>query len=426
MLSLSAIINRIKTNSDYRRLFENFTSLSVLQVLNYILPLITFPYLVRVLGVEKFGLLAFATATIGYFQIITDYGFNLSATREIAIHRDNREKVQEIFSAVMTIKFGLTILSLILLTILVFSFEKLRQDWEIYYLTFGMVVGNTLFPIWFFQGMERMKYITFLNILAKGLFAVSIFVFVKERSDYWKVPLLNGVGFVVAGLLSLLIITNHYQIYFKKINLKIIRHYLKNGAYLFSSNIFINIYTNSTSFFLGIFTNNIILGYYSVAEKIATAVNSLFAPISQSIFPFVMRKFFLSRERAYFFIKRLLYMTFILVSLFLFVLFIFSEKIINVISGSDYKQSIPVFNVLLIWVLLSRIGEILGSLCMIAQGQYHLFNKILMYGAVMHIVLFIIFSQYLNELNAAILMVISYFLLIILFLFNTNLLKIKK
>lgn len=143
---------------------SNFFSLSILQGANYILPL---PFLVRVLGVEYFGLLAFAAATVAYF---TDYGFNLTATREISIYK--AKVICYDYKSYLDV-FATYYLS-------------------IYFLTFGTVV---LFPVWFFQGMERMQY-----ILSKVIFTVAIFVFVQEQSDFYLVPLLTSVGFLVAGV----------------------------------------------------------------------------------------------------------------------------------------------------------------------------------------------------------------------------------
>jgi len=282
------LIEKIKTKEEYRRIFSNFLSLSFLQAANYILPLITLPYLVRVLGPEKFGLISFAQAFTAYFQIITDYGFNLSATREISINRENKEKVSEIFSSVMFIKFGLLFVSLVLMSVILFSFNKFRQDWLIYYLTFGMVLGQTLFPVWFFQGMERMKYITFLNIVAKLIFTFAIFVFVKHESNYLYVPLLNSIGFIIAGILSLWIIFKNFEIDFKISGLEEIKYHLKEGWYIFISTISGNLYGQGNILILGLFSSNEVIGYYAAAQKIVIALISLFQVISQSIFPYLV------------------------------------------------------------------------------------------------------------------------------------------
>ncbi len=122
----NSLINKIKNianTEDKKRLASNFFSLSVLQIFSYILPLLTLPYLLRVLGVETFGLVSFAAAFIIFFNILVDYGFNLSATREISIHRENKEKITEIYSSVLAIKFMLIFVSLIILSFIVFTFD---------------------------------------------------------------------------------------------------------------------------------------------------------------------------------------------------------------------------------------------------------------------------------------------------------------
>ena len=204
-------IQNIANTEDKKRLLSNFFSLSLLQTFTYILPLLTLPYLVRVLGVENFGLVMFAQAFIMFFNILVDYGFNLSATREVSVHRDDKEKLTEIFSSVMSIKFILIIISFLILSIVVFSFEKFSIHWELYLLTFLMIIGQALFPVWYFQGLERMKYITIVNITSKLIFTIAIFVFIQSESDYILVPILNGLGFIIGGLYSLWIVYKNFN-----------------------------------------------------------------------------------------------------------------------------------------------------------------------------------------------------------------------
>lgn len=136
-----------------KRLLENFISLGALQIVSYVMPLISLPYLSRVLGVEKFGLVFFVFAFMQYFIMLTDYGFGLSATREIAVNRHNKNNLSNIFSAVTFIKFILLIVSFVLLCAMVFFIPKLRENWLVFMLSFLMVVGNAIYPVWFFQGM---------------------------------------------------------------------------------------------------------------------------------------------------------------------------------------------------------------------------------------------------------------------------------
>ena len=132
------------------RVFENFISLGALQIFSYVIPLITLPYLSRVLGVEKFGLVFFAMAFVEYFRVLTDYGFNLSATREIAVNRHNQNNLSNIFNSVTVVKFLLLIISFGILLLSLAFIPKLHDEWLVFMLSFLMVVGNAIYPFWFF------------------------------------------------------------------------------------------------------------------------------------------------------------------------------------------------------------------------------------------------------------------------------------
>lgn len=328
-----------------KRLLENFLSLSVLQGANYILPLVTVPYLVRILGPEKFGLIAFAQAFVQYFGVLTNYGFNLSATRKISIYRENKERVSQIFSSVIFIKFSFMLLSLLVLVALIFAIPKFNNDWMLYLFTFGMVIGNVLFPVWFFQGMERMKYITFLNLLTRCIFTVAIFVFIRKQADYLYVPLISSLGAISTGILSLWIVWKDFETRLRIPSLTTVIGQLKDGWHIFISTVAISLYTTSNVFILGLFTNNTIVGYYSGGEKLIRAVRGLLIPVSQTIYPYISKLASESRQRALSFVRKsakLVGSASFLISL---ALFIFAKPIVDVVLGDQYQKSIIVLRI---------------------------------------------------------------------------------
>jgi len=371
-----------------KRLVENFLSLSALQAVNYLLPLITLPYLVRILGPEKFGLIAFAQSFIQYFNILTDYGFNLSATKEISIHRDNKEKVSEIFSSVMIIKFGLMIISFLILSFLVFTIPKFRNNWLVYFFTFGMVLGNVLFPIWFFQGMERMKYITILNMVAKLIFTVSIFVFVHQVSDYIFVPLINSLGFLLAGLIALMIVFKDFRIGFKMPSIYDLKNQLKEGWYVFITSIQSIVLSSSSVFVLGIFEKGSIVGYYAAVEKLLKAFVSMFAPLTQALFP--VSSFKLARNKSegkrFIFKISLIIMPFVIVVVILLV--VFAKQLLILIFTEDYGHYAIILQVLSVWLFLAVLNNFIGVQYLLGVGYSSYYFKSMSFAGIIALLIY--------------------------------------
>lgn len=352
-----------------KQLISNFISLFTLQGLNYILPLITVPYLLRVLDVELFGLLSFATAFVMYFVVITNYGFQLTGTRMVSVYRKDKEKINEIFSAVMMIKFFLLLVSALLLFIIVFSVKQLRVDMYVYFLAFGTVIGHVLFPVWFFQGMERMKYITYINVISKSVFTLLIFIFVKSKSDYLIVPFFTSMGFVVSGILSLIIIKKKFKVQFYIQSIDTLKEYLYDGWHVFIANVYTNIYSTTNVVLLGFVTNNTIVGYYSVAEKITGAIAGLFLPINQTLYPYLSRIFSENKIRFKLMTKKISLILLILSLLFFIGSYYFSSELVYLVSGEHNEIINFILSILLFRVLSSPFSNFYSNTLIIVSEK---------------------------------------------------------
>ena len=253
-----------------------------------LLPLVTLPYLVRVLGTEKFGLVIFAQSFAVFFNLFVEFGFNLSATREVAVHRKDEPKINAIFSGVMLIKILLVLSSFLILSLLVFLIPRLHADWEIFLLSFGIVIGQALFPLWYFQGIEKMSVISIINVSAKLIFTVLILFLIKDEDDYLLVPVFNSIGFIVAGLFGLYWALRNIKLVIPRIiDMRIL---FMDSTNLFVSNLSTSLYTYSNIIILGALTNNTLVGIYSSMEKLILAIKGLFTPLFQAIFPYLSGK----------------------------------------------------------------------------------------------------------------------------------------
>lgn len=275
----------------------NVIALSILQSVNYILPLLVVPHLLQALGVAKFGLYAFAAALVTYFMLLTDYGFNFTATRDISINRADHSYVSKVYAEVLILRLLLTLLGFVLMTIVVMSIATLRKDAIVYYLTFGNVIGHALMPVWLFQGLEKMKFITSITVIPKIIATAGIFVFVNEPDHLPLAPLMIASGFIISGVIAVFVVRYNFGLRLRlPVRQGLIRQ-MKDGWPVFVSNISISLYTVSTTVLLRAFTSEAVVGVYAAAEKLVRAVTNLYAPIAQGLFPFISRRINQSEQK---------------------------------------------------------------------------------------------------------------------------------
>ena len=381
MIKLIKKLKKIVNTEDKKRLLSNFFSLSILQTFTYILPLLTLPYLVRVLGSEKFGLVVFAQAFIIFFNILVDYGFNLSATREISVNRENKEKLTEIFSSVMSIKFILIGISFAILSIIIFSFENFSNNINLYYLTFLWVIGQALFPIWYFQGLEKMKYITIVNITSKLIFTIAIFIFIQNETDYILVPILNGLGFIIGGILSLWIVHKDFNQKFQIQSFKILIMYFKDSSQFFLSRISSVGYSNINTFLAGILLSPVFVTYYYLADKAVSVILTLFSPIVQTIYPYLAKKY------NFFFLVKLLSILMVFSLLIVSLGYLFSNLISIILLGEINDIFKNLFYVIAPIIPISILYVMLGAPLLLARGYKKEFNLSIIYGFFIHLLI---------------------------------------
>lgn len=405
-----AFIDRIKRfyrNEDSKTLISNFASLSALQGINLVLPLLILPYLVRVLGMELYGLIAFSTAFVYYFQVISDYGFNLTATREISIHRKDRIKVSEIYNSVMIIKLILLMLSLFILTLLVFSFDKLSNNYEIYFLSFGVVIGNTMLPTWLFQGMEKMKFVTLSNLITKLFFTILIFVFVKNKEDYLLVPIFTSAGYILSGIISLFIVRKTFKIPFAKQRYATLKMHFTEGWYVFLSQLKITLFSNSNILILGIFAGNIQVGYFSSAEKIIRTLASLQTPIVNTMFPYISKHIKTEPKRIIGQIYKVAKIGSLCYLVIILTVFVFSEDIVKLMFGSMLIDVVIALRIILIVPLLVFLNNLFGTQILLNAGRDKAFFLVLLFTAILNLILVFPLTYFYGYIGTSIAMVFA-------------------
>ncbi len=360
------------------KFLQNLGWMYGLKAVNYIFPLLLIPYLVRTIGIEKYGLLTATQALMGYFSILVNYGFELTATRNIAMHAGDLQEVRNEYNEVMTCKccIAAIVFALFIMGLLLCPFAN---ELKIFYgFGFCLVIGDLLFPSWFFQGMQAMKFITIINGYIKLIYLILVILFVHEESDYRYVLLCQGGAWILSGILSIYLIKRTYGFWFRPVFvMTVIERQLKAGFPIFIANACGNVYSKGALLFTGLIAGNVAAGYYALAEKICGTVVSLVQPYVSTLYPVLCQEYQQTKEAFYGFLDKFYRYMIIVDAVLFFSLYILAEVVSWIIQGKADDQLIMLIRGMSL-VMMGTIINVLLHPFLLAAGKYKEIKKIYM------------------------------------------------
>jgi polysaccharide transporter, PST family len=363
-------------------------SLASIQVANLFIPLLIIPYVSRILGPERLGLINFATSFLTYFTLIVNYGFDLSATREVSVNKDDSKYLNEIVNTTLCCKAVLFILSSIVYFIIILLSKTYSSELYLYLISYLLLISSIFYSSWLFQGLQKLSVFTFYNLLFRLLSLVFIFLLVRTKNDYTSYQLINGLTALMTAVITLWIARKKYHFRFALVAFQKVLEKIKIGFTLFLSVVIVNFNTTSTIILLGFLTNYLVVGYYTAAMKVYSVVASLsLFPLNQVMFPHMAQEFRKSKETGILFMRKLIPRILLLFCGISVLLIILSGPIVHILYGDQFLESVNLLKTLAPLLVVSTLVNIICYQIMLNLKMDRFFLRINAIGFIVNIAL---------------------------------------
>ena len=365
-----------------KKIVENLSYVSILEIFVLLAPLITYPYLVRVIGKELYGFVILAQVLTSYASIIIDFGSNKVCAKHVSINRDNKEKLSEIISSVLIVRFILWFICFFIYICIVILIQDYKELFILFLITYFLTLNDVLFPQFFFLGLEKLKITSILNIIIKSFFIITIFFVVKSKDDYLYIPLLYALGYAIAGISSLYIIFKIMHIKFCIPCCETIYVYVKDSLPIFFTNLLVTIKGKLSYLLIGSFVSVSNVVIYDLAYKLNNVIGKPTQVISVVLFP----QF--AKERNVIKFKKATAFTFISITILVIILNIFLEEIVHFFIN----EKIDLFPIRLLSLapIYHSVGMMISQNLFVAFG----YNKYLLNSIIISISAYVIVLVY--------------------------------
>lgn len=359
------------------RLRDNILALGAVQAGNYLVPLLTLPYLARVLGAEGYGQVVFVQTIMLFGTILVDFGFGWSATRQISAIRHDPAKVADVFANTWAVQWMLS--GVFVLGLLAWSWTSASQghDPALYVAGLGVVLGQVLFPIWLFQGLEALRLVAAIQLLSKLLSLPLVFWWVKDRQDQVWALLFFSTSAMLAGILSLGWIRHSGMVQWRMPRRAGVWASFREASLLFASRALISLYTTLVPLAVGVWAGSTQLAYFNLADKLKTLVQSLLAPVSQALFPRMSLLFKSDTAAAHALLRKTGWGVSVVSGLAGVVIWCGAEWFMILLGGASFADGAPVLRWLAFVPWIVALSNLFGVQIMLPRGMNRPFTAIL-------------------------------------------------
>lgn len=350
------------------QLARNALSLYAVQGLNFLMPLIVLPYLLRVLSPEGYGSIVFAQALMGYAVILTDFGFNLTAARDISVARHDPRQVAKVYWTTMAAKALLLVLGLVVICAVVAVDADFRRNWQVFAACGFLLFGNSIFPAWYFQGLEKLKDVALIQAISKCLITGCTFAVVKSPQDILLAAFLMSAPQFIGALVAVGLRIPLRPASFYRPTLGDVRDALKAGSDMFLSIASSSLYLHTNTFVLGLMSGERSVAFYSLGYRLVLAIQSLTSPVTQAAFPRASILFASHPDQAWKLVKRIAWLLFPAIGLSSVIMLVFAPFIVGVFGGGNYQQAVTVMRIMAPVPLLVTVAGVLAQIVMVNLG----------------------------------------------------------
>ena len=404
------------------RVMKNGIWLYTLQIFNTIIPFLTIPYITRILGTEQYGAFSLSLNLITYFQVVVEYGFDLSGSRKVAM-AENKDQIRKIYSNIIVSKIILCVITFITMIIILNVYTGREYDGIYIFALYIIVIGTAFQQTWLFQGLQQMKYITILNVISRTVSLVLIFLFIKSNDDLLLYCIFYSITFLFSGIFSIIVVTKKLKIKFEFPSIKDIKNELKDGWYIFTTNAMSKLFSAFGITILGIMGTQAEVGIYSALQKIPVVILMLYTPIGQVIYPYISGIYRESFDKGKNIVKKIIIILVTLMTITAIFVIIFSRQIVYLLFGNQYIDYYVILIPFSIWIIFSVLNNLLGVQILTASGYGKQYSKSFNISVIFLIIFSIILGAKFSIYGIAIANVIAEIILTIILLYYGSKLK---